>query len=37
MSNIWLFFMGIIAFFAAVGPLMVAFYLDYKEQKDGKV
>lgn len=31
MSNTWIFIWGTLAFLLAVGPLMVATYLDYQD------
>jgi hypothetical protein len=32
MNELWIFIWGLSAFFLAVGPLMVAAYLDYREK-----
>jgi len=32
MSDFWIFVWGILAFLLAVGPLMVAAYLDYQDR-----
>jgi len=32
MSDFWIFVWGILAFLLAVGPLMVAAYLDYQDK-----
>ena len=31
MSDLWIFIFGMIAFLFAVGPLMIAAYLDYRD------
>ena len=33
MSDLWIFIWGILAFILAVGPLMVAAYLDYQDKR----
>jgi hypothetical protein len=35
MSDIGIFLWGLLAFFLAVGPLMVAAYLDNRDRKQG--
>jgi len=32
MVDLWIFVWGILAFFLAVGPLMLAAYLDYQDK-----
>ena len=35
MSDFWIFMWGLLAFFLAVGPLMVAAYLDKNDRDQG--